>query len=194
MALELDPGRANGGPGEDDLRSALEHVQASAERATEAALAAEKAADRATLAANHAITAIQGLGLQNQTLRRDFGVLWRRVHGSDPPPPTGDPHAAPPEVAGEAPLDELVSAAHENAARAHEKASSASLELAALEGRVIAGFATLATELRAQSKNMGLHERGLAFLATKEGQRVLLQLFAAAAAISAAISSCYGGH
>lgn len=121
-------------------------------------------------------------------LRRDFGVLWRKVNGSTPPPPGGTP-SAPPEEAGAVPLADL-------AEEAHRLGSAASLDLASLEGAVIAGFSEEArarkelreeimTELQKQSTALGIGVRGLfAFLRTREGRSFVAALATVVAALA----------
>lgn len=125
-------------------------------------------------------------------IRRDLGILWRHVHGSDRPPPNGDPERAAIEVAGELPIREQLESFN-------DATSNLSLELAALEGRTIAAVsqvekkvvdtvkaATTAmrgeimgelrvqtSELKTQSKDMGIERK---WYETKQGRTQVLAL------------------
>jgi hypothetical protein len=171
---------------EADLREAIDRVTEAATAATEAATAATRAANAATSAANASTAAFQQISGDLGVLRRDFGVLWRKVNGSDPPP--GDAGLAPAEIAGATPLDELAEAAVTTASSALAKTSETSLEVAALEGRMIAGFSTIAKELKAQSASMGVGKRGLAWAMSPAGAKAIFRNLGAAAALVAAIA------
>lgn len=172
-----------------ELREAIEKVteasgraEAAADRAATEAKATRTATNAATAATNAATAAVVDLTRKHAVLRRDFGVLWRTVKGSDPPP-QGDPGVAPVEIIGGPALDDL-------AADAHKRASAASLDVAALEGRII-GVASQMTavrsELAAQSKQMGIGKRGMAWLVSERGASKVLQILTAIGAIIAGV-------
>ncbi len=79
---------------------------------------------------------------------------------------------------------------------ATERSSSTALELESFRGEVIGELGELRTELRAQSKDMGLGRKGWDFLLSKAGQRELFRTVGAVAALVAAIgaiaASCHG--
>lgn len=184
-----------------ELKAAIGEIKEAAKEATAAATKAEDAARDATSAARAAsngLDELRNIALRNHAdtnakiiaVNRNLGVLWRRVNGSNPPPP--DPNIAPTEYAstigpdGERmpsmpPLDEV-------ATQAQQLASSASLEVAALEGRMISGFSSLERkvmdELKKQSQTLGVGVQGLKWLGTKEGAKTL-------AVVAAAIFSGY---
>ena len=175
-----------------DLKSAIGEVTTAAKEASAAAREATEAAKDATSAAKVAtegLNEVRNIAINNHAdiskrlgaLNRNFGVLWRRVHGSEPPAP--DPNLAPVELSvsdAPPPLDEMVE-------QAHEKASSTSLELAALEGRMIAGFSAMGSELRKQSSAMGLGVRGFQWVGTRDGARTVLAVITLFGAIYAAV-------
>lgn len=160
-----------------EMTTAAKQASEAAQAATTAAQAATTAANGAAAAANASTSVVHQIGKEVTAVRRDLAVLWKHVHGSGRPPPLGDPERAPEEVAGEPAiveqLDEL-----------SESASETSLEVAALEGRMIRGFSDLRsavmTELKEQSKAAGVRDQagrlvtdggGLwAFLRTKQGR------------------------
>jgi hypothetical protein len=94
--------------------------------------------------------------------------LQRAVHGSDPPPPGKVPEGLP--------LDEL-------AEQADRKASDTSLEVSALEGRMIAGFANLSKQTAEQSRAMGIGAAGARYLFSPAGRRDVVKLLALGAAL-----------
>lgn len=113
--------------------------------------------------------AYQVLDARVTVLGEDVAHLKRLVHGSDPPPD-----------AGAAPLVEAVGVAT-------RKASSASLETASLEGRMLAGFASLEQRLAAQDRALGVGRSGLRFLFSPPMLRALPAVIAAIAALAAAL-------
>jgi hypothetical protein len=187
-----------------DLEQAIKQVLAAAERQAEAthesiaaargaeaaAREAATAANAATAAANATTTEVHRLSRGQAILRRHVDSLWARVFGGAPvsPPDGVDPSLVPAESWSDPPLAMVV----EDAAF---KTSSNSLELAALEGRMINGFAAMqkeireniTSELRAQSREMGLDKRGWNFLLSKAGQRSILRTVAAVGAVVAAV-------
>lgn len=185
---------------DQDLRAAIEEVKAAAAEST----AAANEASAAARVARQGLDELRSIALKNYqdtnrqilALHRNLGVLWRRVHGSDPPPP--DPGKAPDEVAGTIelgpdgkpihvpsvpPLDDRIE-------HAESMASQASLELASLEGRMINSFAAINAELKRQSSVMGVGQAGARWLfGTREGWKVLAMMFAALASAYAAARS-----
>lgn len=184
----------------EDLKRAVDEVSSAAREAAEAARASTQAAQLATEAA-HAATAglneMRSLALAHHeetrraiaTTNRNFGLLWRHVHGSEPPPPT-DGSGAMEDAYQHPSVPPLERIAHE----AHARASSSSLELAALEGRVIAGFASLRGEvmgeLRRQSSVLGVGAQGVRWLfTTREGFKILAMVVTTVTATYAAVRS-----
>lgn len=184
----------------EDLKRAVDEVSSAAREAAAAARASTQAAQLATEAA-HAATAglneMRSLALAHHeetrraiaTTNRNFGLLWRHVHGSEPPPPT-DGGAMDAEAYQHPSVPPLERIAHE----AHARASSSSLELAALEGRVIAGFASLRGEvmgeLRRQSSAMAIGAQGVRWLfTTREGFKILAMVVTTVTATYAAVRS-----
>jgi len=162
------------------LRDAINGVTAAMQDASAAAQAAASSARDATNAVRTVQAALTGLqaatekntidvatiaaGLKDAMTRTER--IERHAFGSEPP------SASIPAT----PLDEL-------AARADTAASRATLEVAALEGRVIAGFAQaeakqseIAAELAKQSSAMGIGKRGLAWLVSREGISTAIKL------------------
>ncbi len=172
----------------DDLKAVVESLAAAAKQATEAAQSATAAALQATAAVERteakvdALSASQlesheegrrnhaTLALAIQDQGRTMSALRRAVHGSDPPPPDA------PELEGSAPLDEL-------AAQADAKASRTALELAALEGRVIRGFADMQKLTKDQNTALGIGARGARYLFSPAGRRDVIKVLALAAAL-----------
>jgi hypothetical protein len=190
---------------EPELKAAIGEVSAAAKEAAAAAREATEAARDATSAARAAsegLDAVRNIAIKNHqdvtrsilALNRNFGVLWRRVNGSDPP--AADPNVAPVEIPpsdAPPPLDEV-------AAQALAKASSATLETEALEARVILGFAKTDTELSdirkelgKQSKAMGLGVRGFKYLTTRAGASVAVAVITLLCTILGVISA-WRGH
>lgn len=148
---------------------------------------------------NHAVVCV----------RRDVHTLWKHVKGSPPPPPDdADGTSAYAETIGESPLVDRVDVATTTAAAAHDRASATSDEVAAFEGRLLAFEAqqkTLADqvkaavcELREQSKAMGVGQSGLAFLASREGQKsiksTVIAFVALVGAIASLVGACHGAR
>lgn len=166
---------------EAEMQAAIATMVQSAEKAANAATAATTAANASTAAANAATAAVHQVSRDVVAIRRDLGILWRKVNGGSTPPTIGDPDRAPAEVAGESPLIDRIDAVH-------GVASEASLEVAALEGRMIAGLAAVeskvmselrpqTSELTKQSETMGVDKDGWAYLLrTKAGRQTLLGL------------------
>jgi hypothetical protein len=115
------------------------------------------------------------LGERVTVLARDVRELKRAVHGSDPPPGY--------------PLTDAVEGAQ-------AKASSASLEAAALEGRMLAALASVDHKIEAvarqnaeQSRAQGIGLHGFAYLLSRDGLKQISATTAAVAAIVAAVAS-----
>lgn len=115
-----------------------------------------------------------------------FTKIEKAVFGDSgrPPPNPDDPNAPSP------PLDLLAFQSRELAKQADTRASNAAQDVAALEGRMIAGFAAVKaemkdnsnrldranTELLKQSKAMGIGVRGVRWAATSEGRQTLISI------------------
>jgi hypothetical protein len=164
-----------------EIVKATEDSRAASMSAATAAQAATTAANAATAAANATTAALHGVNKEQRALRRDFGVLWRKVHGStssSPPPPDGDPERAPAEAHGEPGIIDQIETVE-------GATSEVSLEMAALEGRMIAAVAEVKSsvsgvkqavmaELAQQSKEMGITDRRRSvgeWLGTRSGRR-----------------------
>jgi multidrug efflux pump subunit AcrA (membrane-fusion protein) len=193
-----------------DLDEAVQRIVASSDAARDAAQAAETAAREATTASREATTAANGAtAAANATtsaigklqhgqalLRIHVDSLWERTFGEKPPMPGAgiDPTTEAMTRWSSPPLVTLAS-------DASDQASSTSLELAALEGRMISGFAgiqqeirgTIVKELTAQSKAMGLGAKGWDYVLSKEGLRQVIRVTGALAAIVAAIGAIAAG-
>ncbi len=185
-----------------DLTQAVAHLTDAASRATQAAeqTTAALADLRSAVGANtDKLDTLEGRLEQNantslqshEQTRREVARLATRVealektvHGSDPPPPPADGEPSP------IPLADMAQAASDTA-------SNANLEVASLEGRMIAGFATLekkladrdaalAGELRKQSNAMGIGRHGIRRLLTPQNRTLLVQIATLAGAAYAA--------
>lgn len=156
-----------------EMQALIAEMRATAEKQAAAATAATTAANAATAAANASTAAVHQVSRDVIALRRDLGTLWRKVNGGSNPPPLGDPDKAPAEYAGDEPLIDLVE-------QAREHASEASLEVAALEGRMIGALATVKREimgeLKEQSKDLGVGTHGTAWYRSKTGRREAIAL------------------
>jgi hypothetical protein len=200
---------------DQELKQAIGQVTAAAEKASEAARVsataageAKAAAEQATSAANGATQGLQELRnltiAQHQTtsrsilaLNRNLGVLWKRVHGPSDPPPALDADAAPVEV----PIDDSPPPLSEQVQEAYDHASGVSMELQALESRVIVGFAAsdrrskkLEEEMKKQSDWMGIGLVGLKWVGSREGAKAILTLIAAIGALYAAFRPAHVDH
>ena len=177
---------------EPEMRAAVEEMRQAAMQAAASAGAATTAANASTAAANAATAAVHQVSRDVVAIRRDLGILWRHVHGSDRPPPNGDPERAPVEVAGEPAIRERLESFN-------DATDNLSLELAALEGRTIAAVAQVekkvvdtvkaatagmrseimgelrvqTSELKTQSKDMGIERK---WYETKQGRTQVLAL------------------
>jgi len=164
------------------FRDALGRVTTAIQDASTAAQTAAAAAREATTAVRNVQVALTNLQETTDRNSRDVATIAaglkdaiakadrieRNTFGSDMPPAST---STPPT-----PLDEV-------AARANDTASRAHLEVAALEGRMIAGFASaeqkqveIAAELAKQSSAMGLGKRGLAWAVSKEGASMVIRI------------------
>jgi hypothetical protein len=142
-----------------ELKAALEELRG----------AAGKTSDRLG-AIESSIAQNRDLSLENhERMRRELAMLSGRqevfadqlnelrklTFGSKPPPP--------------APIARMAS-------QADDRSHTTALDLAALEGRMIQGFAEVGGELRRQSTAMGLGLRGLAWLRTERGRETVVRL------------------
>lgn len=123
------------------------------------------------------------------------------MKGTSATPTLGDPECAPAEEVGEIPLIDRIN-------DATETASEASLEVAALEGRMIAGLAAVetklmnelrpqSTELAKQSEDMGVGKHGLDFWRSKQGRQyaiTILTLVVTALGLIGNMVSGFTGH
>lgn len=186
---------------EYDMRTAAEEMRQAALQAAASAAAATTAANASTAAANAATAAVHQVSRDVVAIRRDLGILWKHVKGTSATPTLGDPECAPAEEAGEIPLIDRIN-------DATETASEASLEVAALEGRMIAGLAAVetklmnelrpqSTELAKQSEDMGVGKHGLDFWRSKQGRQyatTILTLVVTALGLLANMTSGCTGH
>lgn len=116
-----------------------------------------------------------------ETLEKNVSEIWRHVRGTSKPPP--------PDMSPSAPLDALIVEAKTAAVTAEQRSSSTSLELAALEGRMIGGFGTLASELKKQSQTMGIGQPWWKFFSKRERRDFTLRALGTIAAIFAAVGT-----
>lgn len=114
-------------------------------------------------------------------IETNIAEIWRHVRGASKPPP--------PDTNPTAPLDSLIAEAKTAAVMADERSSSTKLELAALEGRMIGGFGTLASELKKQSQTMGIGQPWWKFFSKRERRDFTLRALGTVAAIFAAVAT-----
>lgn len=168
-------------PDPTEVRDAMNRVLAAtteARKAVETSTSTSAAAIQAATDAAHvtrtalgAIDAMRGeltsVREDVAALRNDFAELVKSVHGkSDPPPP----------VDGAPPLAAVAAGALAKAEQADARASSATLEQASFEGRVLAELARVQAELGKQSGAMGLGVRGVKWLvSTKDGRATAMR-------------------
>lgn len=165
---------------QDLLREIVQQSKASTEAALSAAKAATRAADRVgVLEAKIGANAETSKELHRRTLhaldgfREELDTLRARIDGSTPPPPDAPPVATV-------------------ARSAEERATGAGHELAALEGRMVVGFASLEKKLTEQDKALGVGRRGAALLLSPPVLRTLPAVIAAVAALVAAMRTAPG--
>lgn len=151
-------------------------------------------------------------------LSKHVTALWRKVNGSDPPPPANGSSLPPGETATTigsteitelpVPLDEKISQ-HDLAMAGLEAqmigvkgemqamkstvndAKEVAIDVKTVALQIQRTADSLSTEAKAQSKDMGIGTKGQAFIRTRSGQRFVLGFVAAIAAVIAATGTLY---
>ncbi len=145
--------------------------------------------------------------LEFRQMRGHIAKLWRKVNGSDPPPPTqkkgpdgrvieespfrSSDRPEGEDEDGEVPLDEL-------AKEGFRMASNADMEIAALRSETMTEFARVAKKIdkiaavnKEQSDYAGIGKKGRKYLFSREGIKATATLIAAVTGLVAAIGTCY---
>ena len=204
-----------------DLKTAIEQLTAAANGASIAANEAKTAAEESrrsvetmtnTVMANHEQTQ-----KEIRRINRNVGTLWKRVNGGSPPPGgSGEMQAV--TVNGNGNTDAATPPLSEQMSDFDSRASSLSLELQALESRVITEMASVKESVKAgdeaavaaaneaaslaaatrkdlgkklddQSTFMGVNVTGLKWFGTRDGAKAMLGIVAAVGAVWAAVNT-----
>lgn len=175
-----------------ELKDAIEQITVAAKQATEAARMATNAAQEARDMTARELHSMRG---DMSILNGNLGVLWKRVNGSLPPPRgSGEMQAVTLAMRDKAPVIQELASLDSGHGELQEKLTGTALEVAALQGTVIAlesrvneRFSSIDTELQKQSRALGIGVRlGRWLFTTKEGAKALMTTAAMAGALWAA--------
>lgn len=134
-------------------------------------------------------------------LRRAVWVLWKKVFGSDPPPP--GPGEDPSHSLQLKPEDEALLQRHPKRLDKplEHKISSHDMDIAGLHGTVLAvdgkvdkletGLLSMQEELKKQSKEMALGRKGKDYLFSKQGMKDVATLMAGFTGLVTAVGTSF---
>jgi len=119
--------------------------------------------------------------------------LWRKVHGSDPPP--ANINGSVSVIPSSPPLDEQVEAAYEKASETLQMASSHDLDIHGIKSQLVVlqqGQEKLQGMNSKQNERQGVDAEGISYLfKTRDGRKFVLSLIAAVTGLLTAGGTIY---